>query len=123
MNEPCPREGFEVFMQQAQGVVATQEATLPRRKEFHPHSGSTPRTAPPNYIPNPATAHHPSSHVEIERCLYGHSYLWLQNNQQFWFFPTFVGESSIAGYRWINRDWVYKGFGLDMIEGFYCSGN
>jgi hypothetical protein len=104
------------------GVNPKIEPPKPKREQFNPHSGSAPRFNPPKYTPDAAMALKNADPATIHRCLYHNSYIWLNNRQHFWFFPTFIGHSSIAGYRWTNDDWVYMGFDLNMIDCFYCSG-
>jgi len=89
---------------------------------FNPHSGSAPRFAPPVYIPQRAPGLRAVDPGAITRCLYSNTYVWLNNRQHFWFFPTFVGRKSIAGYRWMHNSWVFMGFGLNMIDSFFCGG-
>jgi len=89
---------------------------------FNPHSGSAPRFAPPAYIPQQAPGLRAVDPGAISRCLYSNTYIWLNNRQDFWFFPTFIGRRSIAGYRWMHRHWVFMGFSLNMIDSFFCGG-
>ncbi|MTH53120.1 hypothetical protein GKZ89_06815 [Bacillus mangrovi] len=58
----------------------------------------------------------------IRRCLYRNTYVWLNNGQQFWFYPTFVGRNSVAGFRWFPgfRQWGYFGIDLRQIRSFTC---
>ncbi len=58
----------------------------------------------------------------IRRCLYRFTYIRLNNGRSFWFYPTFVGRNSIAGYRWRRNQyrWVYFGIDLDRISSFSC---
>jgi hypothetical protein len=56
----------------------------------------------------------------IRQCLYRYTYVWLRNGREFWFYPTFVGPRSIAGYRWYRFFWVYYGTDLDNITSFFC---
>jgi len=89
---------------------------------FNPHSGSAPRFAPPAYVPQRAPGLRAIDPGAISRCLYSNTYVWLNNRQEFWFFPTFIGRKSIAGYRWMHRHWVFMGFSLNMIDSFFCGG-
>ena len=89
---------------------------------FNPNSGSAPRFAPPAYTPQRAPGLRAVDPGAISRCLYSNTYVWLNNRQEFWFFPTFVGRKSIAGYRWMHRHWVFMGFSLHMIDSFFCGG-
>ncbi|UFU00326.1 hypothetical protein KO561_05075 [Radiobacillus kanasensis] len=56
----------------------------------------------------------------IQGCLYRFTYVWLNRFQQFWYYPTFVGRNSVAGYRWNGFRWVYFGIDLDRIESYTC---
>jgi len=58
----------------------------------------------------------------IRGCLYRYTFIRLNNGRGFWFYPTFVGRNSIAGYRWRRRQyrWVYFGIDLDRIQSFSC---
>ncbi|MBM7693781.1 hypothetical protein JOC77_003225 [Peribacillus deserti] len=81
-----------------------------------------PSAPPPSYIPAQtqqaqAFAVDPGS---IRRCLYRYTYVWLRNRQQFWFFPVFLGRTSISGYRWTGYRWVFFGVSLRQIESFTC---
>ena len=89
---------------------------------FNPNSGSAPRFAPPAFTPQRAPGLRAVDPRAISRCLYSNTYVWLSNRQEFWFFPTFVGRKSIAGYRWMHRHWVFMGFGLNMVDSFFCGG-
>jgi len=91
------------------------------RHNFNPHSGSAPRFAPPTFVPQASPGLRAVDPAAIASCLYSFTYLWLSNRHQFWFFPTFVGRRSVAGYRWIRNSWVYMGFDLRMIDSFFCN--
>nr|WP_236823313.1 transporter [Bhargavaea massiliensis] len=58
----------------------------------------------------------------IRRCLNRVTQVRLENGQRFWFYPTFVGRRSVAGYRWRSRQrrWEYFGIDLDEIRSFSC---
>lgn len=58
----------------------------------------------------------------IRRCLNRVTDVRLENGQRFWFFPTFVGRRSVAGFRWRSRQrrWEYFGIDLDEIRSFSC---
>lgn len=87
-----------------------------------PESASAPRMAPPSYIPKQAAQLRAIEPGAIEGCIYSYTYIWLQNGQHFWFYPTFIGRRSISGYRWMGSRWVYMGFDLRMIDSFFCGG-
>ena len=84
-------------------------------------SAPPPTSPPPSFVPAQtqqasAFAVDPGS---IRRCLFRFTYVW-QRNQQFWFYPTFVGRRSVAGYRWTGFRWVYFGIDLRQIQSFTC---
>lgn len=55
-------------------------------------------------------------------CLYRYTYVRLENGRRFWFWPTFIGRRSVAGYRWRPRQyrWVYMGIDTNQIRSFQC---
>ena len=56
----------------------------------------------------------------IRGCLFRYTYVWLNNRQQFWYYPTFVGRTSISGWRWTGFNWVFFGVHLRQIQSFTC---
>ena len=85
-------------------------------------SGGPPSSPPPAYTPTKTQqvgvlAVDPGG---IRGCLHRYTYVWLTNGQQFWYYPTFVGRRSIAGYRWTGFWWVYFGIDLRRIDSFQC---
>jgi hypothetical protein len=84
--------------------------------------GGAPTAPPPQFTPQEtqasAFAVDPGG---IRRCLYRYTYVWLNNGNSFWYFPTFVGRNSVAGWRWRRRwGWVYFGIDLRQIRSFQC---
>lgn len=79
-----------------------------------------PTSPPPNFTPQQAQfqtfAVDPGA---IQGCLFRFTYIWLRR-EQFWFFPTFVGRNSVAGFRWRRNRWVYFGIDLNQIQSFQC---
>ena len=55
----------------------------------------------------------------IRGCLFRYTYVWLRRDS-FWFYPTFIGRESVAGWRWRRNRWVYFGIDLDRIQSFQC---
>lgn len=87
-----------------------------------------PTSAPPQFIPEREQQRSGQFGIfaidpgAIRGCLYNFTYVWLENGGSFWFYPTFVGRRSVAGFRWRpRRGWVYFGIDLDEIESFTCS--
>ncbi|CAM3627699.1 hypothetical protein [Cytobacillus oceanisediminis] len=56
----------------------------------------------------------------IRGCLFRYTYVWLQNGNSFWFYPTYVGRTSVAGWRWRRWRWTYYGTDLRRIRSFQC---
>ncbi|MGZ4135284.1 MAG: hypothetical protein ACXVC1_07600 [Tumebacillaceae bacterium] len=87
-----------------------------------------PTTPPPSFTPQqPHTAyHHPGTGVyavdpgAIRPCRNRYVYIWLNNGRSFWAYPTYVGPTSLAGYRWNGRYWEYFGIDLHRIAQFKC---
>ncbi|KGX92564.1 hypothetical protein N781_14615 [Pontibacillus halophilus JSM 076056 = DSM 19796] len=57
------------------------------------------------------------------RCLYRYTWVRLENGRAFWFYPTFIGRRSVAGYRWrrSQRRWVYYSTDTNRIAYFSCN--
>ncbi|WP_249871452.1 hypothetical protein [Oceanobacillus saliphilus] len=79
-----------------------------------------PTTPPPSFTPTQPDfqllAVDPGA---IRGCLYRFTFIWLRRDA-FWFFPTFVGRTSVAGFRWTGFRWVYFGIDLQRIQSFQC---
>jgi hypothetical protein len=73
--------------------------------EPHMHGGISPKAIDPG---------------AIMPCRFRFSYIWLRNGNSFWAYITHVGRTSIAGYRWNGRRWIYFGMDLRRIESFTC---
>lgn len=88
------------------------------------HPGNqAPTSPPPNMTPEYPT--HQAFAVDpgaIAGCMYRFTYVWLSRRQGFWFYPVFVGRTSVAGYRWNSRRrrWEYTGIDLNNINKFTC---
>jgi len=81
-----------------------------------------PTTPPPTFVPM-QTEQIGTFAVDpggIRRCLFRFTYVWLNNRQQFWYYPTFVGRTSVAGWRWTGFRWVFFGIDLRQIQSFTC---
>ncbi|WP_342670185.1 hypothetical protein [Bacillus marinisedimentorum] len=93
-----------------------------------PGAGAPPTTPPPSFTPQLTQAQTLGTEAgvfavdpgSIRRCLYRFTYIWLDNYRSFWFYPTFLGRRSIAGYRWNGFRWVYFGTDLRRIRSFQC---
>ncbi|WP_224768390.1 transporter [Metabacillus idriensis] len=83
--------------------------------------GQVPTVPPPSQIPQQASLYAVDPGA-ISGCLFRYTYIWLNNGNSFWFFPTFVGRTSVAGYRWRPRQFRWDYFGIDTrrIASFSC---
>lgn len=58
---------------------------------------------------------------DLQNCLYRFTYLWLRNDDNFWFFLMTIGESRVYGYRFFGGRWNNYSVDLRDIVSFYCS--
>ncbi|WP_317618326.1 transporter [Paenibacillus sp. PL91] len=80
-----------------------------------------PTAPPPQFTPQqPSASLFAVDPGAISGCLFRNTYVWLNNGQNFWFFPIFVGRRSVAGFRWFGRSWGYTGIDLRQISTFTC---
>ncbi|NIK75027.1 hypothetical protein FHS15_000125 [Paenibacillus castaneae] len=56
----------------------------------------------------------------ISGCLFRNTFVWLNNGDRFWFFPTFVGRNSVSGFRFFGGTWRFFGIDLRQISSFTC---
>lgn len=56
----------------------------------------------------------------IKGCKYRYVYIWPRRGRGFWAYLTYVGRTSVAGFRWNGRRWTYFGMDLRQIESFQC---
>ncbi|WP_407271817.1 hypothetical protein [Radiobacillus sp. PE A8.2] len=82
-----------------------------------------PPTAPPPSAPPVQSQQAQTFAVDpgsIRGCMFRYTYIWLRGNRDFWFYPTYIGRTSVAGYRWTGFRWVYSGLSLRQIQSFTC---
>ncbi|MDW0117532.1 hypothetical protein QTL97_11340 [Sporosarcina thermotolerans] len=83
----------------------------------------SPTSPPPGHTPA-----YPSASLlrvdpgAIRGCLFRYTYVWTSRRNGFWYYPTFVGRTSVAGYRWSpsRRRWEFFGIDLNRIDQFTC---
>ena len=56
----------------------------------------------------------------IRFCLFKLTYVELINRESFFFFPVFVGPTSVAGWERTRRGWSFLGIDLREIKSFRC---
>ncbi|MCM3711636.1 hypothetical protein M3191_13955 [Sporosarcina luteola] len=85
-----------------------------------------PSSPPPNYTPSYPGGNQAQLFAvdpgAIRGCLFRYTFVWTSRRNGFWYFPTFVGRTSVAGYRWRSsrRRWEYFGIDLNRIDQFTC---
>ncbi|XJZ27213.1 hypothetical protein ACF5W4_18160 [Bacillota bacterium Lsc_1132] len=79
-----------------------------------------PTTLPPAVIPQESAGIKAVDPGAIRGCLYRFTYIWLNNGRSFWLYPTYVGRTSVAGFRWRRYRWEYYGTDLRRIRSFRC---
>lgn len=88
-----------------------------------PGQGSTagpPTSPPPSFVPQQQVEAYAVDPGGIRGCLFRYTYVWMRGFESFWFYPTFVGRDSVAGYRWTGFRWSYFGIDLRQIQSYTC---
>ena len=83
-----------------------------------------PTSPPPSFTPQLSQSNVSTFAVDagsMRPCLYRFTYVWLNNGNAFWFYPTFVGRNSVAGFRWRRNRWTYYGTDTNRIRSFQCN--
>src|SRR5689334_8811506 len=76
-----------------------------------PSGFQAPTAPPPQFVPpRPQFTAFAVDPGGIRRCMFRNTYIWLRNGNQFWYFPIFVGRTSIAGFQWNGFFWMYTGY-------------
>jgi hypothetical protein len=104
-----------------QGGTGYGGGTPPRPPQ--PHHDGPPASPPPSYIPHMTqTGYQAVNPGAMRRCLHRYTYVWLRNGRSFWFYPTYAGRNTVAGYRWRQnaQRWVYFEIDTDLIRSFQC---
>lgn len=84
-------------------------------------SGRTPPGPPPQFTPQqPLTTTFAVDPGAISGCLFRYTYIWPQSGPGFWFYPVFVGRTSVSGFRWNGFFWTFFGMDLRQINSFTC---
>lgn len=92
-----------------------------------PGGGGSQQSAPTSPPPSRTPAYPDQQLLRVDPggirgCLFRYTYIWTSRTRGFWFYPTFVGRTSVAGFQWNNqwRRWMYTGIDLDRIDAFTC---
>jgi hypothetical protein len=103
-----------------------------------------PRMAPPNFIPEPPGMERRSAREpgrgqgrepigyefiipgtqprirDLRRCVNNFTFIWLRNGNSFWFYPTFIDNQFVRGFRWRRNRWEFDFINLNRIIYFRC---
>ncbi|QJD86018.1 transporter [Cohnella herbarum] len=80
-----------------------------------------PSSPPPQTVPpKPLTSTLAIDPGAISRCMFRYTYIWPRSGPGFWFYPVFIGRTSISGFRWNGFFWMFSGFDLERIDSFSC---
>ncbi|MGL4735985.1 MAG: hypothetical protein ACRCW2_00900 [Cellulosilyticaceae bacterium] len=97
-----------------------------------PGSGGPPAGAPPKFTPSEAqgTSYKGASPSgpslkavdpgAVFPCMYRYTYIWPNRGEGFWAYITYIGPTSLAGWRYGYWGWEYFGMDLKRIRSFYC---
>ena len=101
-----------------------------------PGMEGAPRTAPPGFIPElprmegrqmgapsgfgPQNQYGRGRFRDFRGCLYRFTYIWLDNGNNFWFYPIFVRGLQLEGFRWRRNGWVYDRINIRKIIFHIC---
>ncbi|WP_228409575.1 hypothetical protein [Radiobacillus deserti] len=113
---------FPWFPNQGGGSAFGPPSSPPPIEPGQSPQAGPPSEPPPSFVPQ-QTQQIGTFAVDpggIRGCLFRFTYVWLDRFQQFWFYPTFVGRTSVAGYRWNGFRWMYFGIDLNRIDSFTC---
>lgn len=84
--------------------------------------GGPPSSPPPSFTPQVQEG--PSLQAVDPGAFYGclnkYTYVTLTNLRSFWFYPTYIGRTSVAGWRWYGSYWGYYGMDTRRIRSFQC---
>ena len=81
--------------------------------------GGAPRKSPPNYIPVHSSKFKNVGYDLLSSNIFSNVFLWLNNGQSFWFFPTFVGRRIISGFRWHVDRWFFISLSINSIDSLF----
>ena len=57
---------------------------------------------------------------DLRRCLNRFIFIWLNNGNSFWFYPTSIGRQQIEGFRWRRGAWMFDRINIRRIIFFRC---
>ena len=83
-----------------------------------------PTSPPPQYTPQKTQPSGGFAYMVdpfiMRPCRFRHTYIWLNDGNEFWYYPTAVGANSVGGYFWNGTMWVYYGLDLNRVDSVSC---
>ena len=79
-----------------------------------------PMGPPPTFTPTMSVTTQQAGSSGIRQCIYRNTYIWQRNGNSFWFFPTFITQNTILGFRWMGFGWVFGTVNRNSILTFQC---
>lgn len=61
-----------------------------------------------------------NQHRDFRRCLNRFTFIWLNNGNNFWFYPTGIRRQQVEGFRWRNNRWFFDRINMRRILFFRC---
>ena len=79
-----------------------------------------PLAPPPSQAPPHRTATFRVDANSIRHCIRRLTYIWQDNGMEYWMLPLNVSMTTVSGFRWNGRRWVFAGVSLRRIDSFTC---
>ena len=87
-------------------------------------STQMPTAPPPSFTPTMETTlsaqRGGAGSSGIRQCIFRNTYIWLRNGDAFWYFPTFINQNTLFGFRWTRFGWVFSTVNRNSILTFQC---
>lgn len=132
-------DGYPMYQQMPEEEKVTSLQQPPRGpgNQFQT-VGREPRSAPPNFTPelpgeqrqfsnqqgfsggSPEAFRGGNQRNRFRRCINRFTFIWLFNGRSFWFYPIFVQNQLVFGFRWNGRNWVNDTINMRRILHFQC---
>lgn len=117
----CIREGMDrMYYEEHEHIAYHFDNSDAYRLQPTAPMSSPPASPPPKPMSSAQAGTFAVDPGAIRRCMFRFTYIWMRSGNAFWFWPVFVGRTSVSGFRWTGRGWVYTGISLNSIDMFTC---
>ena len=79
-----------------------------------------PLAPPPSQAPPHRMATFRVDANSIRHCIRRLTYIWQDNGMEYWMLPLNVSTTTVSGFRWNGRRWLFAGVSLRRIDSFTC---